>query len=236
MKAFSLVNAHHLPVTGESHPLIRESTRWLTTGNACTLLGAMLLFAILYAWSEMTPDEPPVVNFPTVITVDNWTPRQIAAETDPSGGSKPPAPDDKLAVPDPVTDSEAPEDEFLAPDDWNPGGIDGIGDGPIDVMSPPYDSSPDTVVVFDELPVLLSIGEPNYPDLAQRAGIDGTVLVKVLISRTGKVKNAVAIEGPELLRNAAVDAAKTALFTPAKQGDMPVEVWVMLPVTFALNR
>jgi protein TonB len=235
MKAFSLVNADHLPVTGEAHPLMRESTRWLTTGNACTLLGAMLLFAGLYAWSQMTPDKPPIVEFPTIVDFKWEAPPQIAPQ-DPSGGPKAPASDDPLAVPDPVADSDAPEDNFLAPEDWNPGGIDDIGDGPVNVMSPTHDASADTIVVFDELPVLLSIGEPKYPDLAQRAGIDGTVLVKVLITRTGKVKNAVAVDGPEVFWSSAVDAAKTALFKPAMQGNMPVEVWVMLPVTFSLNR
>jgi protein TonB len=185
----------------------------------------------------MTPDKPPVVEFPTIVDPHDWqAPPQIAPK-DPSGGPQTPEPDNPLAVPDPVEDSDAPEhDEFVSPKDWDPRGFDDMGDGPFDVVSPPVDTHVDTVVVFDELPVLLSIVEPIYPDLAQRAGIDGTVLVKVLIGRNGKVKNAVAVDGPEVLWSAAVASAKTGLFKPAMQGNVAVEVWVMLPVTFSLNR
>ncbi len=38
VKAFSLVNAAHLPLTGELHPLRREFARWLSSGNAFSLL------------------------------------------------------------------------------------------------------------------------------------------------------------------------------------------------------
>ena len=39
MRAFSLANATHLPVTGDLHPLRREFTRWLSTANAVALGG-----------------------------------------------------------------------------------------------------------------------------------------------------------------------------------------------------
>ena len=90
-------------------------------------------------------------------------------------------------------------------------------------------------VAFDELPVLLSIQPVVYPVLAREAGIDGTVVVQVLVGKDGKVKKAVAIEGPEVLMSAAVAAAKTALFKPALQATSPVEVWVQIPVSFSLN-
>jgi TonB family protein len=110
-------------------------------------------------------------------------------------------------------------------------------DGPIEVApSEPTEASANPYVAFDELPVLLSIGAPVYPDLARAAGIEGTVLVRVLVTRTGKVQDAVAVEGPAPLHASAVDAARTALFKPALQGDNPVEVWVMIPITFSLSR
>jgi len=236
MKTFSLANAPHLPVTGESHPLIQESTRWLTTGNAVAALGALVLFGSWYAWSQMAPDTPPPTNIPGIIYIDRVaepTPPQAEPRSSAPSGRTAPV-EDRLATPDPVTNADPQDSPPLEPWDRDPGyGI--PGDEPI-VVSGFNDTPPDTLIPFDELPVLLSIGAPVYPYLAKTAGIDGTVLVKVFVSRAGKVKNAVAVEGPEVLRNAAVDAAMTALFEPALQGDKPVDVWVMIPVTFSLNR
>lgn len=238
MKAFSLAHAPHLPVTGESHPLVRESVRRLTAANAVTLTGALCLFAAIYllasrSGSESTTAPPfpkgPIISEPPIIVPRGAMPG-VAPISDASNAIPEPKPDvvprDDVIFEDPGTGEKLPGEGF----DYR--------DFPNDpfVFTPGSIQQPDTIVAFDELPVLLSIGEPIYPDLAKRAGIDGTVLVKVFITRAGKVNKAVAVEGPEALRNSAVDAAKTALFVPAKQGDTPVDVWVMIPVTFSLNR
>ena len=44
-----------------------------------------------------------------------------------------------------------------------------------------------------------------------------------------------AIDGPEPLRAAGLASAKSAIFKPALQGTSPVEVWVMIPVTFQIS-
>ena len=238
MKAFSLANAPHLPVTGESHPLVRESVRRLTAANTVTLTGALLLFAAIYllasrSGSETTTAPPfpkgPVISQPPVIVPHGAMPG-VAPISDARNAIPEPKPDvvprDEVVFDEPGTGEEPPGEGFDYRDFPNE---------PF-VFSPGSVQQPDTIVAFDELPVLLSISEPIYPDLAKRAGIDGTVLVKVFITRAGKVKQAVAVEGPDVLRNSAVEAAKTALFVPAKQGDTPVDVWVMIPVTFSLNR
>jgi protein TonB len=236
MKAFSLTNAPHLPVTGESHPLVKESVRRLATANGVTLLGALILVAGLYAWSQMQPEEPPVVEIPVVIEIqDPPVPRPIVDEPTADVGPELAAVPPELFEPEPAPDERA-EGEFPSLDDlrklW-----DGQGEYEGVVEITPPSEEPDAVFMpFDKLPVLLSIDAPVYPDLAKAAGIDGTVLVKIFVTRQGKVKQAVAVDGPEVLWQAAVDAAKTALFTPALQGDNPVDVWVTIPVTFSLNR
>lgn len=239
MKTFSLVNAPHLPVTGESHPLTKESTRWLTTGNAVALLGALMIFGALYLWSQLNPPEPPVVVIPAVVPWDEYrpTPPRIVPETPRDTGPKPPVTPRELAIPEPVDDNDALASDFPTLDDWSKMLDDrGISDGPVYVAGSSAAMLADTIVAFDELPVLLSITAPVYPELVRQAGIDGTVLVKVLVARSGKVKQAVAVEGPEVLYASAVNAARTALFAPAKQNDTPVDVWVVIPVTFTLNR
>lgn len=237
MKAFSLSNAPHLPVTGASHPLVRESVRWLTAGNAVSVFSALLFCGGLYVWSQMSPEEPPVAKIPGVIIFDDFpTPPPIVRAVDTRAPMERPEAD-KLATPEPVAHLDEEESNFPSNRDleWNRSG-DEVIDGPVDVVPPFHATQPDTFVAFDELPQLLSIGRPVYPDLVREAGIDGTVLVRVLVTRAGKAKHAVAIEGPVALYESATDAAKTALFRPAKQGNNPVEVWVTVPVTFSLNR
>ena len=238
MKAFSLANASHLPVTGESHPLVRESLRWLTTGNAVALSAVMLIFGMLYAWSEMNPND--AVDGPTKIVDPHViSPTPTPGPSRPNYGFTTPETPHKDGVfdpvPDPVSRDEVGGDDpgDIGEGDPPPVPGDGPGDGPFGGYAP---APADTFFAFDELPVLLSITAPVYPDLARQAGIDGTVMVRVLVTRAGKVKEAFAVEGPEPLWAAAVDAAKTALFKPALQGDNPVEVWVMIPVTFSINR
>lgn len=78
---------------------------------------------------------------------------------------------------------------------------------------------------------------PDYPELARRQGLEGTVvlLVRVLVDgRTGEVR-VKRSSGDSLLDEAAVSAARRWLFLPAMQGRRPVEAWVEVPVKFELT-
>lgn len=242
MKAFSLATATHLPVTGDLHPLRREATRWLTSANAMTLLIGLVIFGAWYVYSHRTKEEviPRGVNI--VQFRELGVPPSIKEATAPQMAIADAAPP-SIGVPEPVPDEEAETStiatqsqmsDFLAPitaDD-----LGGSGDSlVIDPGMGGDEPEMGEFVAFDELPVLLSIQPAVYPVLAREAGIDGTVIVQVLVGRDGKVKKAVAIQGPEVLMSSAVAAAKTALFKPALQGTSPVEVWVQIPVAFTLS-
>jgi TonB family protein len=95
--------------------------------------------------------------------------------------------------------------------------------------------APDTFVPCEELPTLLRIEAPVYPPLAREANVEGTVLLRVLVSKEGKVLNAIALSGNPMLIEAARTAAFTAQFRPALQQHKPVPVWVQLPIVFSLN-
>ncbi|HKY30185.1 MAG TPA: TonB family protein [Pyrinomonadaceae bacterium] len=41
--------------------------------------------------------------------------------------------------------------------------------------------------------------EPDYPEIAKRAKVEGTVEVRILVNRNGEVKDACVVEGPPLL-------------------------------------
>jgi protein TonB len=70
----------------------------------------------------------------------------------------------------------------------------------------------------------IRLPKPPYPQLAITAGITGVVAVQVLIDESGRVLSAQAVSGHPLLRSAAVQAARQALFSPTILGDQPVKV------------
>ncbi len=80
----------------------------------------------------------------------------------------------------------------------------------------------------------------HYPELARRAGIEGKVFLRILVSETGEVKETrvlKVVDGGEHagLAEAAVSAVRSVKWTPAKKDGRPVSVRVVLPVIFRLN-
>jgi len=76
---------------------------------------------------------------------------------------------------------------------------------------------------------------PAYSEEAKAAGVSGEVQVQVTISEEGRVIEAIVISGPELLREAAVQAAKEWVFKPTKLDGVPVKVQGILTFNFELQ-
>jgi len=93
----------------------------------------------------------------------------------------------------------------------------------------------DQIVIVEVYPQLLRMEAALYPPLARDTGVEGTVLLRVLVSKEGKVLNVIVLSGNPMLADAARTAAFTARFSPAQQQHKPVPVWVQLPVVFSLN-
>lgn len=139
------------------------------------------------------------------------------------------------------------------PDDtWDPAAVtgpqstsaadapaDGIdaADGPFDASAPTTQPWPDpeTFIPVEHEPVLVTIPSPEYPELAREAGIDGTVLVRVLVGEDGFVHHALILESVMGLDDAALQAARAAVFRPALQQERPVAVWIVVPIEFRLR-
>ncbi len=113
------------------------------------------------------------------------------------------------------------------------------------VVAPPEPEDPDIFIVVEQPPVLL----PNeaeglrqlqsriqYPEMARRAGIEGTVFVQFVVDENGNVNNPVCARDPggntceEALR-----AVREAKFKPGRQRGKPVKVRFSLPVRFRLR-
>ncbi|MEX2558484.1 MAG: energy transducer TonB, partial [Pirellulales bacterium] len=88
----------------------------------------------------------------------------------------------------------------------------------------------------EELPWPLDNMPPVYPAEAQRNGWQGTVVLRVRVGETGRVRNVsvASSSGHTLLDAAAASAVRQWRFRPARLGGRPVETSVRLPVKFEL--
>jgi protein TonB len=76
----------------------------------------------------------------------------------------------------------------------------------------------------------------KYPEIARRAGIEGTVYVMAYLDEHGNVVNAEIVRGiAGGLDEAAINAVKLTKFTPGKQRGRPVRVKVVIPIKFVLE-
>ncbi|MDM7915305.1 MAG: TonB family protein, partial [Candidatus Eisenbacteria bacterium] len=150
-----------------------------------------------------------------------------------------------IGIPEPVPDfqattstiaSQAELAEALVPtslSSLDSGGGDSLI---VDIPSAQNDNpSPDEFVAVEEMPVLIQIPPPVYPDMARSAEVEGTVMVRALVGKDGKVQDAFVTEGVPMLNDAAIAAARKAVFKPALQQHKPVAVWVQIPMRFSLN-
>jgi len=96
----------------------------------------------------------------------------------------------------------------------------------------PYDEAPDPIGGFAAI-------QRNvvYPEIAQEAGIEGTIVVQAFVNEFGKVTECIILKGvPNTgLDEAAITAIKKTKFKPAKQRDRNVGVYISIPVIFKLQ-
>ena len=74
--------------------------------------------------------------------------------------------------------------------------------------------------------------KPRYPLFARRSGIEGTVYLRVLVSRDGRP---LQVNVERSSGSAALEAVRGYKFVPARQGQEPVEQSVTVPVVFRLD-
>jgi TonB family protein len=76
-----------------------------------------------------------------------------------------------------------------------------------------------------------------YPNLARRANVEGLVILRVLVAKTGHVKRIlIEYSENELLNQAAIEAVNNyGKFTPAIQNNESIMCWVNIPIRFKLR-
>lgn len=148
--------------------------------------------------------------------------------------------------PRPPVPVEVPDDEILEEDDLNL-------DASLEITTPLADLPPpppveeepeeelDYFEIVEEMPRIIGglnalIADLSYPILAQRAGIEGTVIVRILIDEFGTPSTPYILKSVhELLDNAAVTAVLKQRFEPGQQRGRAVRVQMAIPVRFRLK-
>ena len=77
--------------------------------------------------------------------------------------------------------------------------------------------------------------KPVYPEEAQRAKVQGIVIMETIIGTDGTIQEAKILRGVELLDKAALDAVMQWRYTPTLLNGEAVEVIMTVTVTFTLT-
>lgn len=77
--------------------------------------------------------------------------------------------------------------------------------------------------------------QPDYPPLAKAARIQGPVVLKAIISKSGTIEDLQVLSGHPTLVKAALDAVKQWRYRPHYLNDEPVEVETQVTVNFVLS-
>ncbi len=229
-------------------------------GFIITLILFAVLFLLYWGLVEISSESSGPKKLPPLVKlkIENLTPPSEGAEELPPPptqtivGAGPAA---RAGTPVPVPDAEITEDlkEFAAIDELSRASAEG-GEG-IDLG----DFAPNIDFEQKEVKVEVKEEEPGidqfvpvekepyidlaelqkkiiYPEIARRAGIEGKVLIRVLIEKNGKPKKyRIEYSDNETLNDAAIKAVMASTFTPAIQNGRPVTCWVTLPVVFRLR-
>jgi TonB family protein len=108
-------------------------------------------------------------------------------------------------------------------------------------MEPPHVPKPGEPPIFmawETAPILIEALDPVYPDSARRAGLEGMVILQIVIDAQGKVIDArvVLAQPPGVFEEAALEAVRKWRFEPALQREKPIKVQMAQTVMFRLNQ
>jgi len=148
-----------------------------------------------------------------------------------------------VGIPVPVPDAEVSPEQTIATQTelqqvQGPAtGAEGTGGVQVQQDIKIEDEDPADFVPVEKQPIPVKQVSPDYPELARKAQMEGTVYVKILVDKEGKAKKAVVAKTEsEIFNDNAVKAALQWVFTPAMMNNGPVAVWVVVPFHFKLNK
>jgi periplasmic protein TonB len=234
--------AESLLESGNVHP---KGRGWATTLSVAIQI---VLLGVLVALPMLRPDALPLTIKSLTSPVAFGRPD---APPDPHPGPKPSTGKSKLIAPadipaDRPTGSQDKRDEAL------PSCMPFCGAGPIGdkngVMGMPRIPMPMTPIVVPvkppervivsqiELGSVISRTQPVYPPMAIQTRTEGTVLLRAVIDRTGRISHVQVLSGPALLQHAARNAVEQWRYRPYVLNGQTVEVETHITVNFRLGQ
>lgn len=116
-------------------------------------------------------------------------------------------------------------------------GVNAVPNAPVAPVAPEVIPDRHAYIYSDELPITVKEVKPEYPEFAKQVGVEGLVLVHVYVGKDGRVAKAEVDDKRQnpMLNDAALQAARRWVFTPAYADKHPVAVWITLPFRFTLH-
>lgn len=92
-------------------------------------------------------------------------------------------------------------------------------------------------MAWEEAPVLIKMVKPKYPEIARKAGVEGKVVMQIVVDEKGNVIEAVPVlaQPPGIFEDAAVEAIMQWKFKPARQRDKAIKVRMGQMMEFTLQ-
>jgi len=115
--------------------------------------------------------------------------------------------------------------------------INNLDFGNIEITPPQVDSVYEAYAV-EIMPEITEMVRPDYPPVAMQAGIEGRVVVQVVVDENGRVipgTERVLTSTSDVFNEPALNAARACTFKPGQMGDRPVKVRVNIPFAFRLR-
>jgi protein TonB len=211
--------------------------KYMTVG---VVIGAILHFLGIGAYylPAILGEEEPPTRIIRIRDISQLGPPPSIQSAAPAIAVAGPAVKPSVGIPVPVPDAEiSPEQTIATQQEMSEVAspiTEGLGSGgeiQIEDEGPPPDFVP-----YEKEPVAIKKVNPVYPEIARRAGVEGTVWLKVWVDKEGKVRKAELIKSDaDIFNQPAIDAAQQWVFTPALMKSGPVSVWVSIPFRFKLQ-
>jgi TonB family protein len=101
------------------------------------------------------------------------------------------------------------------------------------VVEPPLTSTPAFIPVERD-PQIVKLEKPEFPVFVWNMGIEGRVVVRVLIDPNGKPLDSQILKSTNtVFEQPVIDAVMKSQFTPAQMGQGPVAAWLTIPFKFS---
>lgn len=247
-----------------AYQMRRKASWYITTAGLLAILLFLCLTALpkMISWISWKTVEPEETFIAEVVNLDELElPPPPEEQPEELKAPPPPIKTIEFKVPEPTPEDEIKEEETIVeqdslidtPDletheevsdkeyDWDKIGDDPDGKGKVtdDVVE---DTEPLPTEFFGgEEPKPVNMDELKkiigYPPMAKEAEITGKVVVRVLVDKTGSYVKHVVLKDPHaILTKAVTDKLPQLKFTPGRQNNQPVKVWVTIPFEFKLAK